>query len=158
MFREAAGQNQLNAFFSAPYPPLYESNDMKGIIVRWLFLTVAIFTAAYMLDGIRVSGFSSAVLAAAVLGVLNAFFRPVLLILTLPLNILTLGLFTFAINAILLMMASGVIHGFEVDGFGSALIGSLFISVVSWLLTSFVSERGTVQYIDLKYKGGNRWE
>jgi putative membrane protein len=131
---------------------------MKGIVVRWLILTFAIFTAAYMIDGIRVSGFSTAVLAAAALGVLNAFFRPILLLLTLPLNILTLGLFTFAINAILVMMASGVISGFEVDGFGSALLGSLFISAVSWLLTSFISERGTFQYIDLKHKGGNRWE
>ena len=131
---------------------------MKGIIVRWLFLTFAIFMAAYMIDGIRVSGLPATILAAAVLGVLNAFFRPVLLILTLPLNILTLGLFTFAINAFLLMMASGVISGFDVDGFGSALLGSLFISAVSWLLTAFVSERGTVQYIDLRHKGGNRWE
>ncbi|MGD9309989.1 MAG: phage holin family protein, partial [Desulfosarcina sp.] len=81
-----------------------------------------------------------------------------LLLLTLPLNILTLGLFTFAINAILLMMASGVISGFDVDGFGAALLGALLISAVSWLLTSFISERGTVQFIDLKHKGGNRWE
>lgn len=131
---------------------------MKGIVVRWLFLTFAIFMAAYLIDGIRVSGFPSAVLAAAALGVLNAFFRPVLLILTLPLNILTLGLFTFAVNAIMLMMASGVISGFDVDGFGSALLGSLFISVVSWLLTSFIGKRGTVQYIDLTHRGGNRWE
>lgn len=131
---------------------------MKGIVIRWLFLTFAIFMAAYMIDGIRVAGLPSAILAAAVLSVLNAFFRPILLILTLPLNILTLGLFTFAINAMLLMMASGVISGFEVDGFGAALLGALFISAVSWLLTSFVSERGTVQYIDLKHKGGNRWE
>ncbi len=131
---------------------------MKGIVVRWLFLAVAIFLAAYMLDGIHVSGIPSTVLAAAVLGVLNAFFRPILLILTLPLNILTLGLFTFAINALLLMMASGVIDGFEVDGFGSALLGSLFISTISWLLTSFISEQGTFQYIDLTHKGGNRWE
>jgi putative membrane protein len=130
---------------------------MKGIVIRWLVLTLAIFMAAYMIDGIHVSGFPSAVLAAAVLGVLNAFFRPILLLLTLPLNILTLGLFTFAINAILLMMASGVIRGFDVDGFGAALLGALFISAVSWLLTSFISERGTVQYIDLKHKGGNRW-
>lgn len=120
-------------------------------------MTFAIFMAAYMIDGIRVSGLPAAIMAAAVLGILNAFFRPILLILTLPLNILTLGLFTFVINAILLMMASGVIGGFDVDGFGSALLGSLFISLVSWLLTMFISERGTVQYIDLKYKGGNRW-
>ena len=114
--------------------------------------------AAYMIEGIRVSGFLSAIMAAAVLGVLNAFFRPILLLLTLPLNILTLGLFTFVINALLLMMASGVIGGFIVDGFGTALLGSLVISLVSWLLTSFINERGTVQYIDLRHKGGNRWE
>ena len=130
---------------------------MRGIVVRWLFLTFAIFIAAYLIDGIRVSGLPSAILAAAVLGVLNAFLRPILLLLTLPLNILTLGLFTFAINAMLLMMASGVISGFDVDGFGAALLGALLISAVSWLLTSFISERGTVQYIDLKHRGGNRW-
>ena len=131
---------------------------MKGIVVRWAFLTIAIFLAAYLVDGIRVSGLPTAILAAAALGILNAFFRPILLLLTLPLTILTLGLFTFVINAILLMMASGVIRGFEVDGFGSALLGALLISIVSWLLNAFVSERGTVQYIDLTHKGGNRWE
>ena len=131
---------------------------MKGILVRWLLLAVAIFIAAYLIDGIRVAGFMSAILAAAVLGVLNAFFRPILLLLTLPLNILTLGLFTFVINAILLMMASGVIGGFSVDGFGTALLGAFFISIVSWLLNSFINERGTVQYIDLQHRGGNRWE
>ena len=131
---------------------------MRGILVRWLFLTVAILLAAYLIDGIRIAGFPSAVLAAAVLGVLNAFLRPILFILTLPLTILTLGLFTFAINALILMMASGVISGFEIDGFGSALLGALFISVISWLLTSFISDRGTVQFIDLKHKGGGRWE
>ena len=131
---------------------------MRGIVIRWLMLTFAIFMAAYLIDGIRVSGLPSAILAAAVLGILNAFLRPILLLLTLPLNILTLGLFTFAINAILLMMASGVISGFDVEGFGSALLGALFISAVSWLLTSLISDRGTVQVIDLRHKGGNRWE
>jgi putative membrane protein len=131
---------------------------VRGIVIRWLFLTFAIFMAAYLIDGIRVSGLPAAVLAAAVLGILNAFFRPILLILTLPLNILTLGLFTFVINALLLMMASGLIRGFEVDGFGSALLGTLFVSAVSWLLTSFVNERGTVQYIDLRQRRDGRWE
>jgi putative membrane protein len=73
-------------------------------------------------------------------------------------NILSLGLFTFVINAIVLMMVSGVISGFEVYGFWSAVFGSLLISLVSWLLTSFIGGRGTVQYIDLKNVGGNRWE
>ena len=131
---------------------------MYGLFLRWLILTFSIIATSYLIDGIQVSGFLSAFFAAAILGILNAFFRPILLILTLPVNILSLGLFTFVINAIVLMMVSGVISGFEVYGFWSAVFGSLIISLVSWLLTSFISERGTVQYIDLKNDGGNRWE
>jgi putative membrane protein len=131
-----------------------------GILIRWLILTAAIIVASYLLEGIHISGFFSAFFAAAILGILNALFRPVLLILTLPINILTLGLFTFIINALMLKMASGVIPGFEVHGFWTAVFGSLIISVVSWLLNSFISDRGRVErvdYIDLKRKG-DRWE
>ena len=131
---------------------------MKGIFLRWLILTFSIIVTSYLIDGIQVSGFLSAFFAAAILGILNAFFRPILLILTLPVNILSLGLFTFVINAIVLKMVSGVISGFEVYGFWSAVFGSLLISLVSWLLTSFIGGRGTIQYIDLKNVGGNRWE
>jgi len=129
-----------------------------GIFIRWLVLTGSIMAASYLMDGIHVNGFSSAFFAAAILGILNAFFRPVLFILTLPINIMTLGLFTFVLNAILLMMVSGVIPGFEVYGFWSAVFGSLLISLVSWLLTSFISKRGKVQYIDLKRRHDGRWE
>jgi putative membrane protein len=131
---------------------------MKGILIRWLILTVAILSAAYLLDGMEVRGFISAFFAAAVLGILNAVLRPVLIILTLPLNILSLGLFTFVINAFLLKMASGVIPGFEVHGFWPALFGSLIISLVSWLLSSLINDRGRVEVIDLKKRSGNRWE
>ncbi|UCE33145.1 MAG: phage holin family protein [Deltaproteobacteria bacterium] len=130
---------------------------MKGILIRWLVLTAAIIVASYVLDGIQVKGFFSAFFAAAILGVLNAFFRPILIILTLPINILTLGLFTFIINALLLKMASGVISGFDVRGFWAAVFGSIIISVVSWALNSFISPKGRVEYIDLKKKG-DRWE
>ena len=131
---------------------------MHGITIRWLTLTLAIIVTSYLLDGIQVGGFWSAFFAAAVLGILNAFFRPIILILTLPINILTMGLFTFAINALLLMMASGIISGFHVAGFWSAVFGALLISVVSWLINGFISARGKVEYIDLNHKGGNRWE
>lgn len=131
---------------------------MRGIGFRWLTLTCAILLASYMLDGIHVSGFFSALGAAAILGILNAFFRPIALILTLPINILTLGLFTFVINAIMLKMASGVIGGFEVRGFWPAVIGALIISLVSWAANTFISESGRVDVIDLRNKGGNRWE
>jgi len=150
---------------------------MNGIIIRWLTLTVGIVFTSYLLEGIQVSGFLSALLAAAMLGILNAFFRPIALLLTLPINILSLGLFTFIINALMLKMASGVITGFDVIGFWSAVFGSLLISIISWLLNSFINDRGTVtsfdsEYrarhrprrpspndtIDLEHKGDDRWE
>ena len=150
---------------------------MNGIIVRWLTSTAAIVFTSYLLDGIHISGFLSAIFAAAMLGILNAFFRPIALLLTLPINILSLGLFTFIINALMLKMASAVITGFDVIGFWSAIFGSLLISVISWLLSSFINDRGTVtsfdtEYrtihrqdrtsaddtIDLENKGDDRWE
>ncbi len=131
---------------------------MKGIAIRWLTLTLAILLAAYLLDGIRISGFGAALAAAAMLGILNAFFRPIALILTLPINILTLGLFTFVINAVMLKMASGVVGGFEVAGFWSAVFGSLVISLVSWLLSTFIGDSGRVDVINLRPRGNNRWE
>jgi len=129
-----------------------------GLLIRWLILTVAILITAYLIEGIQVAGFFSAFFAAAILGLLNAFFRPILLILTLPINILSLGLFTFIINAMLLMMVSGLIPGFNVYGFWSAVFGSLFVSLVSWLLTSFIDKRGKVDYIDLRRVDHDRWE
>jgi putative membrane protein len=131
---------------------------LKGIVLRWFFLTVAITVAAYLIKGIQVDGFISALMAAAILGVLNVFFRPILLILTLPLNIVTFGLFTFVVNAILLMMASGVISGFHVNGFWSAIFGSLIISIFNWIVSSVINEQGRVQYIDLRKKGDGTWE
>lgn len=125
---------------------------MKGLLIRWSILTLAIMISSYVIEGIEVSGILSAFLSAAILGILNAFLRPILLILTLPINILTLGLFTFVINAVLLMMASGVISGFEVKGFWSAFAGALIISIVSWLLSSFISSRGNIQYVDVEIR------
>ena len=132
-------------------------------------MTAAIMAASYLIDGIRVSGFFSAFCAAAALGVLNVLFRPILFILTLPINIMTLGLFTFVINALLLKMASGVIPGFDIHGFWSAVFGSLIISGVNWILSSFINEHGRVKmvetrergeenYIDLEKKEDDKWE
>ena len=123
---------------------------MNGILIRWLLLTISIILTSYLVEGIYVASFFSALFAALVLGILNALFRPLLIVITLPINILTLGLFTFVINALLLKMVSGVVPGFYVYGFWSAVFGSLIISLVSWLLSSFVSDKGRISYIDLK--------
>ena len=148
---------------------------MNGILIRWLTSTGAIILTSYLLSGIQIDGFFAAFLAAATLGILNALLRPLAILVTLPINILTLGFFTFVINALMLQLASGMISGFEVHGFGSALLGSLMISTVSWLLNSFVDRRGAwhtidttnraghtdaagTHTIDLKRKGDDRWE
>jgi putative membrane protein len=120
--------------------------------------------ASYIIDGIRVAGISSAFLAAAVLGILNLVLRPVAIILTLPVNILSLGLFTFVINALMLLITSKVITGFEVMGFWAAVIGSLIISVISWAINSLAAPKAAIKvkqdsgYIDLKNKGDDKWE
>ncbi len=148
---------------------------MSGIFIRWLTSTGAIILTSYLLGGIHVDGFFTAFFAAAMLGILNALFRPIALLITLPINILTLGFFTFVINALMLKMASGVISGFEVHGFGAAVLGSLMISVISWFLNSFIDRRGTGHSInfgnrtghtdttpnhtiDLKRKKNDHWE
>ncbi|MDO9081493.1 MAG: phage holin family protein [Desulfuromonadales bacterium] len=132
---------------------------MKGLFLRWLILTLAILAAAYVLKGIDVTGFLPALAAAAILGILNAFVRPLLLLLTLPLNILSLGLFTFVINAFLLKMASLVIEGFTVEGFFPALLASIFISFISAFLNLFVREDGKVQgVVALRRNRDGNWE
>jgi putative membrane protein len=133
---------------------------MRGVLLRWLVLTAAVLTASWLLDGIRVNGIFPAILAAALLGILNAVLRPLLILLTLPLNILTLGLFTFVINALMLMIVSAIIPGFDVRGFWAAVFGALIIGAASWLLNRFIGSKGKVEtgaYIDLKQRRG-RWE
>jgi len=133
---------------------------MRGVLLRWLVLTAAVLAASWLLDGIRVDGLLPAFLAAATLGILNAFLRPLLILLTLPINILTLGLFTFLINALMLKMVSAVIPGFTVHGFWTAVIGALIIGAVSWFLNIFIGGQGRLErssYIDLRKRGG-RWE
>jgi len=130
---------------------------MAGIFIRWLILTVSIIFASYTIDGIFVSGFLSAILAAAALGILNALLRPFLIILTLPINIVSLGLFTFIINAFLLKIASVVVPGFDVRGYWPAIVGSIIISIISWLLNALIGDTGRVEYIEMR-KHGDRWE
>ncbi len=120
--------------------------------------------ASYIIDGIRVADISTAFIAAAVLGILNLFLRPIAIILTLPVNIMSLGLFTFVINALMLLITSKVITGFEVMGFWAAVIGSFIISVISWAINAIVAPKATVkvekksEFIDLKNKGNGKWE
>ncbi|MCX5848384.1 MAG: phage holin family protein [Deltaproteobacteria bacterium] len=135
---------------------------MLVIITRWLIITVAILLASQFVPGIKVDTLSTAVIAACVLGLVNIFIRPILIFLTLPLSILTLGLFYFFINAFLLELVAYLVSGFAVKDFFSAFLGSLVISVVSWLANSFIAnhkidKKDDPDYIDLRKGDDGKW-
>jgi putative membrane protein len=100
------------------------------IIFKWLSSVAAILIAAYFLPGVVVAGLWSAIILALVLGFLNLVIKPLLVLLTLPINILTLGLFTFVINALLVLLASSMVKGFIVGGFFNALLFSLILTII----------------------------
>jgi putative membrane protein len=108
------------------------------LLVHWLIYAVAILITAYLLPGVRLSGFFAALVAALVLGLINTFFKPLLLLLTLPLNILTLGFLTFVINALLILLTSAIVPGFVVTGFWWALLFSLVLSIINYALSMIV--------------------
>lgn len=101
-----------------------------NVIVNWLLNAIVIMVAGYLLPGIHISSFVTALVIALILGVLNLCVRPILILLTLPLTILTLGLFLIVINALIIMLTSSLVHGFEVDNFGWAILYSLIISII----------------------------
>lgn len=107
------------------------------LIVRWFINALALMLVAYLYSGVKVDGILAALIAALVLGLVNAFIRPLLVLLTLPVTVLTLGLFIFIINGFLFWFVAEVVNGFTVTGFMAALIGSLMFSVVT-LLTSWL--------------------
>lgn len=110
---------------------------MGSLLLRWLLSALALLAVAYLYPGVRVESFFAAVIAALVLGLVNALIRPILVLLTLPVTIITLGLFLFVINAGLFWFVAQVVKGFSVDGFLSALVGSILYSLVT-LLVSWV--------------------
>jgi putative membrane protein len=104
------------------------------IIVRWLLLAAALLLVAHLYSGVTVASFGVAMIAALVLGLLNTLVRPLLVLLTLPVTLITLGLFLFVINALMFWSAASLLEGFHVAGFGAALIGSLLYSVCGMVI------------------------
>jgi putative membrane protein len=109
-----------------------------GLLLRIIVNAVALLAVAYLVPGISVTGFVGALIAAVVLGVVNAVLKPILIILSLPLEIITLGLFTFVINALLFWFVGQLGLGLAVHGFWPALIGSIVLSIVSMILSALV--------------------
>ncbi len=132
------------------------------LLIRWLINAGALMFVEWWVDGIHLSGFGAALLAAALIGVLNVVLKPILLLLTLPLNILTLGLFTFVINALILLLvsSSNPQAWFYVSGFKAAFLGALLLSLVSWLVNYFLSpgEQGRTVFWARYERSGQRYQ
>ncbi len=145
---------------------------MPGILIRWLVTTLAILMVPHIISGVKVEGFGTALAAGAILGILNALVRPILLVLTLPLTVLTLGIFILVINALMFQLAGTIVSGFHIASFWSALFGSLIVSLVSWIVNSAIgggrgeriivvrgrADRGDDKTIDMQRGKGGTWE
>lgn len=107
---------------------------MVRFILRLLINTVAVYVTASIVSGIKIDNFTSALIASVVLGILNTLIKPILIILTLPVNILTLGLFTLVINAFMITLTASLVNGFHVETFLSAILFSIVLSIVGWFL------------------------
>lgn len=106
------------------------------LLLRWILFALAIMFTAWLIPGIEVDGFKSALLVVVIIALINIFIKPLLVLITLPINLLTLGLFIFVINALLLLLLGRIAPGFEVDGFLSAFLGSVVISFLGALISS----------------------
>lgn len=115
---------------------------MTGVLVRWLITTVAVLIVTRIVSGVTIDSASSALLAGAILGVLNALVRPLLILLTLPLTIVTLGFFILVINALMFQLAGALVPGFHVASFWSAFWASIIVSIVSWLASLIIAGGG----------------
>ena len=111
---------------------------MISIIVRWVLNALALYIVATILPGIHLSDFGSALVAVVIIGLVNVLVKPILFLLTIPVTVITFGLFAFVLNALMLMLASALTPGFKIDGFGTALLGSILLSLVTTILYSLV--------------------
>jgi len=119
---------------------------VPGFVLRWLISALALVLISRVIKGIEVDGVLAALAAAAVLGILNAVLRPILLILTLPLTVLTLGLFALLVNGFMLYLVGSIVRGVAIQGFWPAVFAALLLSIVSGLANLFINDRGRLEW------------
>ena len=123
---------------------------MNGFLVRMLITAISLWLAALIVPGMNLAGIGTVLGAALVLGIVNALVRPVVILLTLPLTILTLGLFLLVVNAMMLGLVSMMFQGFTLGGFWSAMFGAIFVSIFSWLASAFIGTNGRYEVMVMR--------
>ncbi|SKC91447.1 phage holin family protein [Maledivibacter halophilus] len=111
---------------------------MRKFILRWISMAISIYVIAKLFDNIYLTGFLTAMWSAAILGIANTIIKPLLIFITLPINIITLGLFTFVVNGIVLKLSAGIVPGFRVTGLFGAIIASVVLSIINLIITGFL--------------------
>jgi putative membrane protein len=125
----------------------FQGGFMLGFLLRWSINLLALVIAGSVIPGVRIQSLQMGIIAAGILGIVNAVIRPVVLVLTLPINLLTLGLFTLVINAAMLKLVADLVPGLMIESFRAAFYGALLISFVSWLMNVFIGGKGTFIFI-----------
>jgi putative membrane protein len=120
---------------------------MPGFLVRALIAAAGLWAASRLVGGFTIVGLPTLALAALLLGIVNGFVRPLVILLTLPLTLVTLGLFLFVVNAAMVGLVAGLLENFTISGFWAALFGSLIVSVVSWIASSFIGPKGQFEVV-----------
>lgn len=123
---------------------------MTGFLIRLAISALGLWLASRLAPGVEIHGDGTLLLAALLLGVVNAVVRPIVVVLTLPVTLVTLGLFLWVINAAMIGLVARLLDGFTIAGFGSALIGALIVSVTSWFASSWVAPSGRVEIIEVR--------
>ena len=130
----------------------------KGFLFRWVVNALGLLFVSWLFDGIQVNGVGWAFVAALFLGVFNALVRPILILLTLPITVVTMGLFILVINALMLWLTGTLLAGFQVHGFWTAVGGALVLSIISMAANSLVGDRGNIEVIDMRRGSRGQWE
>lgn len=123
---------------------------MRGYIVRLMISMLGLWVAAQLVPSMEFAGFGSLLLAAFLLGIVNAIVRPIIVLLTLPVTILTLGLFLLVINVAMIQLVAAILDGFSLGGFGAGLMASIIVTITGWVASYFIGPRGRVQVIYVK--------
>ena len=129
---------------------------MRGFVFRLVITALGLWLASAILPGVHIAGAGTLVLAAITLGIVNAIIRPIILILTLPLTVLTLGLFILVVNGIAFALVAWLVPGFSVSGLGSAILGALVVGLTGWFASTFVGSTGRIEHIHRVETSGRR--
>src|SRR5581483_2830393 len=129
---------------------------MRGFLFRLVITALGLWVAAYIVPGVHISSVGSLLVAAVLLGIVNAVIRPIILILTLPLTVLTLGLFILVVNGISFALVSWLVPGFAVRGLGSAILGAIVVGLIGWFASTFVGSSGRLEHIHRVEARGRR--